>query len=251
MSINTEGKNTKDIYITFDLDWAADFVLNDTLDLIEKHDISATFFITHNTSLLNRMRENPKIELGIHPNFNDFLTNRISNTKTVEDRIKELIDIVPEAKCIRSHSLFQQSNLLRLFIDFGIKKDLNMLIPRHSKIELKPFMFFYSELLRIPYFWEDDTHCLDILNRIETLWDPEKWLMHPGLKIFNFHPIHVYLNTENLNRYESGREFLRCEKKLREKRLPSNHVGTRSFLLSLINRAKNRFEFKNVRDISI
>ncbi len=31
-----------------------------------------------------------------------------------------------------------------------------------------------------------------------------------GLKVFDFHPIHVFLNTENLERYEGSRSLHRC-----------------------------------------
>jgi len=60
----------KNIYLTFDLDWACDCVIEDTLLLLEHENVPATIFVTHDTPLLKRMRENPNIELGVHPNFN-------------------------------------------------------------------------------------------------------------------------------------------------------------------------------------
>ena len=55
-------------------------------------------------------------------------------------------------------------------------------------------------MIRIPYFWEDDVHCL--------YGDPQAFeiaLGHTGLRVFDFHPIHVFLNTENMDRYERTR----------------------------------------------
>jgi len=62
------------IFLTFGLDWCSDEVLFYTLEIIEKYDIKATFFITHYTSLLEKIRKNSNIELGIHTNFNYLLS---------------------------------------------------------------------------------------------------------------------------------------------------------------------------------
>ncbi len=61
------------VFLTFDVDWACDEVFADTIDLVEQADVCATWFITHGTPLLERLRENPKFGLGIHPNFNNIL----------------------------------------------------------------------------------------------------------------------------------------------------------------------------------
>ena len=61
------------VFLTLDLDWACDGVLEDTIDLVEGEDVSATWFVTHDTPLLERIRSNPRFELGIHPNFNGLL----------------------------------------------------------------------------------------------------------------------------------------------------------------------------------
>ena len=62
------------IFLTFDLDWCHDEVLRYLLDSLEQRNLSATFFVTHQTDLLERMRNNSQFELGIHPNFNYLLT---------------------------------------------------------------------------------------------------------------------------------------------------------------------------------
>ena len=59
-------------------------------------------------------------------------------------------------------------------------------------------------MLKIPYFWEDDIEAMqsDSFN-IGSL------INFSGLKVFDFHPIHVFLNTEALDRYEKSRPFHR------------------------------------------
>jgi len=70
INVNKENDYKDNIYVTLDVDWASDEVLAFTLDCIDKNDLHATIFCTHDTQLIKRMRENPKIGLGIHPNFN-------------------------------------------------------------------------------------------------------------------------------------------------------------------------------------
>lgn len=64
----------KKIYLTFDMDWACDEVMEFLYDMLELYDISATINITNNFRILERYKKNKKIDLGIHPNFN-FLMN--------------------------------------------------------------------------------------------------------------------------------------------------------------------------------
>jgi len=44
--------NDRNIFITFDIDWADDKVMEDTIDFIEKYDVPATWFVTHKTPVL-------------------------------------------------------------------------------------------------------------------------------------------------------------------------------------------------------
>lgn len=82
IEVKSSRSITGTLYLTFDIDWACDGVLADTIDLVEEADVCATWFVTHDTPLLKRLRENPKFELGIHPNFNNILEEgRLSSTE--------------------------------------------------------------------------------------------------------------------------------------------------------------------------
>ena len=216
------------LFLTFDVDWCSDEVLSYTLDIIEKYDINATFFITHQTILLDRMRENPKIELGIHPNFNPLLSGDFQYGGNINKVIEFYKKIVPEAVSVRSHSLTQSSNILDVFSHFGLKYDCNHFVPYSSNIDLKPWDHWDGKLIKIPYFWEDDVHCI-------YGWDwHEDFLNNGGIKVFDFHPIHIYLNTEQLDRYEKSREFHSCSEKL--SKYVYDGYGTHNFLIDLINK---------------
>jgi hypothetical protein len=56
-----------------------------------------------------------------------------------------------------------------------------------------------------------------------------------AVHIFNFHPVHVFLNTETLRRYESAKPYYQDPAKLREFANPeSSGTGTRVFLRRLL-----------------
>jgi hypothetical protein len=59
--------------------------------------------------------------------------------------------------------------------------------------------------LRIPYYWEEDFE----MERPEPYWHLEP-LLHigEGLKIFNFHPIHIYLNSANMEPYNAFQTYV-------------------------------------------
>ena len=45
----------KKIFLTFDLDWAHEEVISDTIDLIDQSGISSTWFVTHKSSEIERL----------------------------------------------------------------------------------------------------------------------------------------------------------------------------------------------------
>lgn len=212
--------------ITFDIDWACDEVLADTIDLVESFDVQATWFVTHSTPLLQRLRDNPNFELGIHPNFNFLLNGDLRNGATAEEVVKRLMSFVPEAKVVRSHSMTQSTNLLQIFSDNGLTHDANHFIPEQTQIEMKPWRL-WTGLIKVPYFWEDDVACL-YSNNTSIL----ELTKRTGLRVFDFHPIHVFLNTESLERYESSRAVHRSPLALLQQRFAG--IGARSHLIQLM-----------------
>ena len=67
--------NNKNVFLTFDMDWASDEVLRDFYQLIKVHDLVGTLHVTHQTELLEAFRLDGRLELGIHPNYNTCLSS--------------------------------------------------------------------------------------------------------------------------------------------------------------------------------
>ncbi|MBK9782011.1 MAG: hypothetical protein IPP55_18545 [Anaerolineales bacterium] len=229
--VNEELSWKDKIFLTFDIDWAHDDVLNDTIDLVEEANIAATWFVTHETPLLSRLRANSKFELGLHPNFNFLLEGDIRNGKNCHEVIDRMYAIVPEAVSARSHSMTQNSGILELFKSRGLTHEVNHFIPAQTHIELKPWLL-WNNLVRVPYNWEDDVHCMYGLEKRLS-----SFIRFSGLKVFDFHPIHIFLNTENLDRYERTRPLHQKPDELIKHRYEG--YGTRNRLLELLMMAKN------------
>jgi len=189
------------IFLTFDIDWAHDEVLKDTIDLVEQAKVPATWFVTHETPLLEELRSNPKFELGIHPNFNFLLDGDPYKGLNAEEVVDSFLAIVPEANSVRCHSMTQSTKLLQVFHDKGLTHDCNHFIPEQAGFEVKPW-YIWNGMIKVPYFWEDDIACIYNENTPVSQMVAQK-----GTKVFDFHPIHIFLNTEDLERHEQTREL--------------------------------------------
>jgi hypothetical protein len=228
ISVDAEADWSRAPYLSIDIDWAHDDVLADTIDLVEEYRVPVTWFVTHDTPLLARLRSRPDFELGIHPNFNFLLSGDGRAGRDAAEVLDRLMAIVPEAKSVRSHSTTQNSGLFDLFTRRGLTHECNAYIPVQAGMALKPWRL-WSDLTRVPYSWEDDVACLYGPN---DAWPMSRLVGLEGIKVFNFHPIHIFLNTEHLDRYEATRLFHRDSAKLRDLRFPG--AGTRTALTELL-----------------
>ena len=216
------------MFLTFDVDWAHDDVLSDTIDIVENAGVSATWFVTHDTPVLERLRHNDSFELGIHPNFNFLMNGSNQNGRNLEEVVERVLEIVPDAKSVRSHSMLQNTPLLEMFKSKGLTHECNHFIPEQSGVLLKPWRL-WNDLTKVPYFWEDDLVCkYEDNNALEAL------VKRDGLKVFDFHPIHVFLNTESMERYNNSRDVHKDPQKLKENRLVDGD-GSRVYLNRLID----------------
>lgn len=214
------------IFLTFDIDWCSNEVLSYVVDIIEKHDTKATFFVTHETPLLERMRENPKIELGIHPNFNFLLNGDFRQGSNIKEVVQYYKKFAPNAVSARSHSLTQGGSIFPIFEDEGFIYECNTFIPLQGGVQL-PYRHT-KQLIKVPHIFEDDVREL-----YEDEWDLKKYLNYKGIKVFDFHPIHIFLNSENMERYNSAREHLQNFDELK-KCVNTKSYGTKDFLIDLI-----------------
>lgn len=211
-------------FLTFDFDWASDPILEDCIGLVERAGVAATWFVTHDTPLLDRLRANPAFELGIHPNFNELIEGR-PDGKNAESVVAELLELVPGAVSVRSHSMLQSSRVLALFQRLGLRYDCNHFLPAHTGIVLRPWAD-WTGMIRVPYFWEDDVAAAEGFRE-----SPTDLVKAEGLRVADFHPIHVALNTRDLNVYERSRESHADLDALQ--RFRKDGPGARAFLESL------------------
>ncbi len=214
------------IFITIDLDWCKDLMLEMVIDLLEEHNTKATFFVTHQTPLLERIRKNPNFELGIHPNFNPLLEGNQIYGKNYKEVIDFFMEIVPEAVSIRSHSITQNSKILDYLCEKSIKYDLNTFLSFNSGIIAKPFIY-RNGLIKVPYFWEDDVALI-----LKGGFDLKSLLDYEGIKVFNFHPIHIFLNTDHIHRYEQAKNLTSYKEFALN--INKTNYGTCNFFLDLI-----------------
>ena len=163
--------------LTFDVDWAPDYVIDYVAEKLIKLKIKSTWFITHNSSSIQKLSNNPLFEIGLHPNFH------INSTqgKGIENILKNLKKICGNAKSIRTHGLLQSSEIFLKFNKYGIQNDVSILFSNQPHI--MPHYSKFFKITRIPYYWEDDVEMEE-----EYLWSLSNSFLHgDGLKIFNFH----------------------------------------------------------------
>jgi hypothetical protein len=203
---------TGNCYITIDIDWAPEEVIEDTLSLLEAYDVSATLFCTHKSMAIDRAG-NDRFEKAIHPNFNFLLEGKQDHGKNAEETIENLLAIYPGAKGVRSHSMAQSSVLLNLFKEKGMLYEANHFVPYQP---IKPF-FLWNGLIRLPYNWEDDVHFMYRKEFNDDLFDFAKG----NLLVLDFHPIHIFLNTEHEDRYLAAKKHYQQPKEL----IPYRNAG--------------------------
>ncbi len=233
----------KSLFVTMDLDGACDGVVRDTLDLIDRSGIPVTLFVTHATPLLERMRSDPLISLGIHP---DFLPQLKGETSVgFEQTLDDLLKIVPEAGMVHCHAGIDAEPILAACAARGIKKDLNLFMPFSSGMDLKVFRHF-TGVLRVPCFFNDKDYLAE-----ETKFSAEEHICGTwGVKVFNFHPIHLFLNTENMERYQKIRPFEQDYDQLKNFVNPDPENGTRAFYNRIRDvSGKLGYEFKKLDEI--
>jgi hypothetical protein len=233
-SIRPEQKNTWQdrLFITIDIDWAHDEVILELMNTLSASNVSATFFATHDTPVLTEIARNPLFELGIHPNFDFLLNGTAPAESTMETVVTKCLDFAPNATSVRSHSLTQGSKLTAIFEKYGLTHECNTLLPYTAFSDLSPWFHCGDKSIRVPHFWEDDVH-------VAYGWD---WKDRPeektkGLNVFDFHPIHAFLNTDTLQLYEDTRNFHQNPSALK-KLINKKNLGVKNFLDDLIEKHK-------------
>lgn len=232
--------------ITFDIDWAPDWTILLCAEICSTRGVPATFFVTHDTPALDELRRMPGIELGVHPNF----LARSSHGGTPEEVLDFCMKLVPTARSMRTHSLVQSSHILQMVAErTPIETDVSLLLPFHQGLQATYFHIREDlrPLTRLPYFWEDD---------VASVWPGWNWTSSQyradGLMIFDFHPIHIALNTDKMAGYErlktsmAGRPLSSATRD--ECAMCGYEIGARTFLERVLQE-NDRSTFLTISDL--
>ncbi len=180
--------------ITVDVDWAPDPAIDAVVGQLLAAGVSSTWFVTHGSPAIDRLRRRPDLfELALHPNF---LPGSTHGSEWAEV-IGHCRRLVPEARAVRMHGLFQSSLLINRLTELGFNADLSLFLPHHPGVVPLDHWHAGRRLVRIPHIWEDDVEGA----RPEPVWDIAGLIGRPGLHVLDFHPIHVCLNDPGPTAY--------------------------------------------------
>lgn len=196
---------TKDfpIALTLDIDWAPDFVIGFCADILAERGIPATFFATHPSPLLEDLKTEPLFDIGIHPNF----LPGTSHGANLAEIMDTMMALVPDAQCMRTHGLYQTSNMFFAIMQGypQILYDFSLFMPDNHALRPCPFADEGGRsILRIPYQWEDDLY----FPRFAAAPNDDFIFETATYQIFDFHPIHIYLNSPHSAHYNKMKNAL-------------------------------------------
>ena len=218
------------ICLTIDVEWAPDFMLSQLVDRLLASGAKATFFVTHETPVLDRIRERPDLfELGIHPNFLPGSTQG----GHPEEVLEYLRRTVPEATSMRTYALLQSSHLLATAAAFGgIGVDVSLLLPNSDLLPPTYGPFPDNRgMIRLAYDWEDDIY----LTQRPTFVRKEDVRLPNGPLVFDFHPPLAYLNAASLDLWESTKTKINRIQEPDFQRLVNPGFGVGTYLEAILD----------------
>jgi hypothetical protein len=191
------------VALTFDTDWAPDYVLEHVFEILQSFDLPATFFFTNQTDA-----DVPEsVEVGLHPDFRA----ASPQGRGTEEILDNMLDWFPNAIGVRNHRWYWDYGLYELLPECGVKYDSSLLLPLTPG--LAPNVA-YGSLARFPVWWTDNLH-LDRCFPLNAVRIPG--FEEDGLKVMIFHPINIYLNMtrgvfeQDVSRFEPRSDSPRRE----------------------------------------
>jgi hypothetical protein len=235
------------IALTFDVDWAPDFAIDFVARQLVNRQVRATWFVTHNSPAIERLRRYPELfELGIHPNFLPGSTHGASASEVLDHCMR----LVPDAFSMRTHCLFQSTPLLcEVLTQTPIRVDASLYLPHARGLSANEYQWRGETLLRVPHFWEDDFE----IERASPCWSLEPLLAdNDGLKVFDFHPIHTFLNSSSMDAYQQLKQSAAKLSDVAEDQaaaLAQTGAGAQTLFLELTQHLSQSGESMRMRDL--
>lgn len=225
------------VCLTIDVEWASHGVLQDIVTLLDERGLRATFFCTHADINVDGH------ERAIHPNFRrngdtmrklsqeagDTL-NYYTDKMVYEYVVRHTKTFCPAAVGVRTHSLFYDSELLPIYRQTGIEYDSSHSLPLAPG--LCPIWKEY-DILEMPIYYVDH---IDLINQMSGFCLEGLRMDQPGMKVFDFHPNMIFLNTATEADYLESRPYYHDFEKLLSLRCPG--PGIRKLFLELLDYIK-------------
>lgn len=219
------------IAISLDIDWAPDACIEYTCDLLKKNGLKATFFATHQSPVIRELIKDNDFEVCPHPNYYSLFGDKPE--RTFEEITDECMQWFPDSKGVRTHGLLTGFPILNHYKKLGLKYDASMYV--HQNHGIKPFLIF-DDFYRIPHSFEDDVN-FALSKNFE--FKPEQ--IQSDLMILDFHPVHIYLNTNSVEHYESAKMHYQSPADLKKRKATT--LGTETYFKTLLEScATNKFK---------
>jgi len=229
-----------DVCFTVDVEWAHPQVLAPLVAAFDERRLPATFFCTHPNI------EVPGHERGLHPNFRrngqpvqslrkrlgDAAFLALDDVQVAQLVLEEARSFAPEARGLRTHSLFFASEYVSLYAGHGLVYDCSYLMHRVAGLQAG---LREPGLALLPTYFMDHA---ELLRRKPSFRLQDLDLEAPGLKIFDFHPNMVYLNVQCDEDYQACRPHYHDVDWLQQHRRRGLGVGT--FFLEILDWAAAR-----------
>jgi hypothetical protein len=230
------------VALSFDVEWASKDVLADLLALLGERRLRGTFFCTHAGI------EVPGHERGLHPNFRrqgdtmkglEGALGKGGLAAAAEEAVYRHVVATTKAYCpeaigVRAHSLFYDSQLVRIYKDAGLMYDSSYAMPFVEG--LRPVRKEY-EMLELPIYYQDH---LDLKTGTTGFDVGAIDLGSSGMKVFNFHPNMLFINAVSDEHYLACKPVYHDRDRLLAMRHPGK--GIRTLFLELLDRLAARAE---------
>ena len=175
---------SKRIFLTMDLDWASEDVIEEALPSFDEFALPLTVFQTHFSPNVQARAKSYPTELEWHPNFLEG-----SSQGADSEKIDFYLQSIPsERKIVRCHLYYEPDSLPIFLNKNGIgatSDDLSLLSHKSSYLK--------DGHQEVPLFFEDGCyikggHPLDIRHVLS-------FMEEEGDYVFLFHPIHLAFNS--------------------------------------------------------
>lgn len=234
MNLSLKKNFADTICLTVDVEWANSDVLADTVRLLDERGLRGTFFCTHAGI------ETTGHERAIHPNFRhkgdsfQQLRRKIGNelydwadSSIYEFTLNTIQTLYPNALGVRAHNLFYDSELFHIYKKAGLEYDSTYFLPMAQNI--MPVLKEYN-ILEIPVYYMDH---VDIMNQISGFTIEGLGLENHGIKVFDFHPNMIFLNTATEEQYVKSKSHYHDYEKLLKLRYSER--GVRTLFIDLLD----------------